>query len=77
MHIIDYSHGFTGSAHDALAFEHTAAHCHPELVFKGDEFALADSTYTPSYRLIPIHKSPANRDPKVASFDMALSKLRV
>ncbi|KAG8702522.1 hypothetical protein FRC11_011425, partial [Ceratobasidium sp. 423] len=36
LRIIDYSVGLTGSAHDAIAFEQTAAFRHPELVFSGN-----------------------------------------
>jgi hypothetical protein len=39
--IIDFSHGMTGSAHDANAFEHTAAAVYPNWFFEGEEFAWA------------------------------------
>jgi len=35
----------TGSAHDAWAFEHTAAAKYPDWFFQGEEFAWADSAY--------------------------------
>jgi hypothetical protein len=41
----DYSHGLTGSAHDATAFQHTAAVKHPDLLFDDEEIAWADSAY--------------------------------
>jgi DDE superfamily endonuclease len=43
--IADYSHGLTGSAHDATAFQHTTAAKHPDFLFDGEEFAWADSAY--------------------------------
>ncbi|QRV99253.1 DDE superfamily endonuclease [Ceratobasidium sp. AG-Ba] len=77
LRIIDYSVGHTGSAHDSLAFKSTGAYMHPELLFKDNEFAWADSAYTASSRIIPIHKAPYNRNPQVRSFDRAVSHLRV
>ena len=44
-----------GSAHDATAFEHTAAHKHSDRFLKGEEFAWADSAYTLNKRTIPVH----------------------
>ena len=35
----------TDSAHDATAFEQTAAVKYPEWLFEGEEFAWADSAY--------------------------------
>ncbi|KAG9084216.1 hypothetical protein FRC06_004162 [Ceratobasidium sp. 370] len=69
--------GFTGATHDSLAFHETAAYKHPDLIFCNDEFAWADSAYTPSYRVIPIHHTPANLNPRVRAFDKAVSHLRV
>ncbi|KAF8832981.1 hypothetical protein BDN67DRAFT_875417, partial [Paxillus ammoniavirescens] len=43
--IVDYSHGMTGSAHDAWAFEHTAAAKYAHWFFQGQEFGWADSAY--------------------------------
>ncbi|KAG9078619.1 hypothetical protein FS749_009330 [Ceratobasidium sp. UAMH 11750] len=76
LQITDYSLGFTGAAHDSLAFRETAAYKHPDLLFHNDEFAWADSAYTPSYRVIPVHRAPANRDPRIRAFDKAVSHLR-
>ncbi|KDN33174.1 hypothetical protein RSAG8_13737, partial [Rhizoctonia solani AG-8 WAC10335] len=77
LRIIDYCVGHTGAAHDSLAFRSTGAYLHPDTIFEGDEFAWADSAYTASYRIIPIHKAPANLDPDVRAFDRAASRLRV
>ncbi|KAG8794385.1 hypothetical protein FRC12_024712 [Ceratobasidium sp. 428] len=77
LRIIDYSVGLTGSAHDAIAFEKTAASQFSELIFQDDEFAWADSAYTASYRVISIHKAPANLDPKAQIFDTAVSRIRI
>ncbi|KAF8876430.1 hypothetical protein CPB84DRAFT_1752412 [Gymnopilus junonius] len=49
------SHGMTGSAHDAAAFEHTAASKHPEWFFEGEEFAWGDSAYSWITIAIVIH----------------------
>ncbi|KAG8731615.1 hypothetical protein FRC10_001610 [Ceratobasidium sp. 414] len=63
--ITNYSLGFTGAAHDSLAFRETAVYKHPNLIFHNDEFAWADSAYTPSYHVIPVHQAPANLNPRV------------
>lgn len=60
LRIVDYSHGFTGSAHDATAFEHTAAHKHLDWFFEGKEFAWADSAYTLNKCTIPFHCKPVS-----------------
>ncbi len=77
LRIVDYSHGFPGSAHDASAFEHTAAFKHPDWLFEGDEFAWADSAYTLNSRIIPVHKKPASLQPENRTFDTYVSRLRV
>jgi len=74
---VDYSHGMTGSAHDALAFEHTAAAKFPNWFFEGDEFAWTDSAYPCNLRTIPVHKEPASLQPANAIFDRYVSHLRV
>ena len=43
---MDYAHGPTGSAHDAAAFEHTAAFKYPNWFFEGEEFAWTNSAYS-------------------------------
>ncbi|KAG2746066.1 hypothetical protein P692DRAFT_20876829 [Suillus brevipes Sb2] len=45
LRIVDYAHGLTGLAHDASAFEHTAAAKHTDWFFKGNEFAWVNSAY--------------------------------
>ncbi|KDQ22713.1 hypothetical protein PLEOSDRAFT_15245, partial [Pleurotus ostreatus PC15] len=77
LRIVDYAHGFTGSAHDASAFEHTAAAKHPDWLFSGQEFAWADSAYTLTTRMIPVHKEPASSIWYNQKFDKAVSHLRV
>jgi hypothetical protein len=77
LRIVDYSHGLTGSAHDATAFEHTTAGKHPDWFFAGDEFAWADSAYPVGPRLIPVHKKPASLDPLNSFFDRVVAHLRV
>lgn len=77
LRIVDYSHGLTGSAHDATAFEHTAAHKHPDWFFKGKEFAWADSAYTLNSRTIPVHRKPALLRRSNAIFDKAVARVRV
>lgn len=74
---MDYSHGFTGSAHDAAAFEHTCAFKNPDYLFQGEEFAWTDSAYTLSPRVIPIHREPAASIPENSAFDKAVSHIRV
>ena len=77
MHIVDYSHGLTGAAHDAAAFEHTAASRYPQYLLSGREFAWADSAYPLTERMIPVHKQPASNHRENAIFDRAVSHLRV
>jgi hypothetical protein len=74
---VDYSHGLTGAAHDATAFEHTAAHKHPDFLFEGQEFAWADSAYPLGERVILVHKMPASNLCHNAIFDKAVSHLHV
>ncbi|KAF7292661.1 DDE Tnp4 domain-containing protein [Mycena indigotica] len=77
LRIVDYSHGFTGSAHDASAFEYTAARKHPELLFEGDEHGFGDSAYALSEHMIPMFRSPAADLPENHLFCLTLSHLRV
>ena len=58
LRIIDYAHGFTGAVHDSNAFRHTCAFMHPQWLFEGEEFAWANSAYTPSNRIVPVYKEP-------------------
>lgn len=67
----------TGSAHDAAAFASTAASRFPDWLFKGNEFAWADSAYTLTPRTIPVHKEPASLIPRNTLFDKALARIRV
>lgn len=73
--IVDYSHGYTGSVHDAAAFESTAAYIHPEWLFSGQEFAWVDSAYTLDSRTIAVHKKPASLLPENMVFDSMVSHL--
>lgn len=74
---MDYSHGHTGSAHNAAAFEHIAAFKHPDWLFEGDEFAWGDSAYPVSACVIPVYKRPASLVPENKIFDTAVSHIRV
>ncbi|KAF8802079.1 hypothetical protein BYT27DRAFT_7226486 [Phlegmacium glaucopus] len=69
LRIVDYSHGMTGSAHDATAFEHTTAAKYPDWFFDGEEFAWADSAYAVNSCMIPVHKKPASDDLANSLFD--------
>ncbi|VDC04502.1 unnamed protein product [Peniophora sp. CBMAI 1063] len=77
LRIVDYSHGHTGSAHDASAFKGTCAYLHPDWFFKQNEFAWVDSAYPLSSRTIPVHKQPAADERQNRIFDQAVSHLRV
>jgi hypothetical protein len=77
LRIVDYAHGMTGSAHDSWAFKYTAAFCFPGWLFLGNEFAWADSAYTLSSRMIPVHKKPAALIPHNMKFDGAVAHVRV
>jgi hypothetical protein len=72
---VDFSHGHTGSAHDSNTFESTAAFRHSNWLFKGEEFAWADSAYGVSDTCIPIHKRPAADHPDNARFDRAVAHI--
>ncbi|KAJ3546405.1 hypothetical protein NMY22_g2072 [Coprinellus aureogranulatus] len=77
LRIVDYSHGFTGSAHDAAAFEWTAAIKYPDTLFEGKEFAWGDSAYPLLEHLIPVHRQPASFEPDNKFFDRVVAGLRV
>lgn len=77
LRILDYSHGLTGSAHDARAFEHTAAHKYPDWLFEDGEFAWFDSAYPCTTRTIPVHKEPASLIPMNAIFDCYVAHIRI
>ncbi|KIK78740.1 hypothetical protein PAXRUDRAFT_163166 [Paxillus rubicundulus Ve08.2h10] len=77
LQIVDYAHGLTGSAHDASAFEHTAAVRHTDWFFQGDEFAGADSTYPVTPCTIPVRKQPATLLAESTVFDSAVDNLWV
>ncbi len=77
LRIVDYSHGLTGSAHNATAFEHTTASKYPEWFFEGDEFAWVDSAYPLTKHTIPVHRKPAALRRENTIFDKAVSHLRV
>lgn len=67
----------TGSAHDAAAFQSTAAARYPDWLFQGREFAWADSAYKITRRTIPVHKAPENLNPRNRRFDFLVSRIRV
>ena len=77
LRIVDYAHGLTGSAHDASAFEHTAAVKYADWFFEGDEFAWVDSAYPITLHTIPVHKRPATLLAENTIFDSAVANLRV
>nr|GAT46832.1 predicted protein [Mycena chlorophos] len=77
LRIVDYSLGHTGSAHDQLAFEGTAAYKYPEWLFEGEEFGLFDSAYTLTRWSICIIKEPAAQQPDNMAFNKKVSHLRV
>ncbi|KAF7310261.1 DDE Tnp4 domain-containing protein [Mycena indigotica] len=77
LRIVDYSIGHTGSAHDQLAFEGTAAYKYPNWLFFGREFGWFDSAYTLTGRSIPIIKEPAALEPDNMAFNKTCSHLRV
>ncbi|KIK54959.1 hypothetical protein GYMLUDRAFT_103622, partial [Collybiopsis luxurians FD-317 M1] len=74
LHIIDFAHGPTGSAHDASAFEYTCAAKYPDFLFDRDEFAWGDSAYAVTERMICIHKKPAADIPANSIFDKTFAE---
>jgi hypothetical protein len=77
LRIVDYSHGHTASAHDALAFEHTAAFQNPQWLFVEEEFCWCDSAYPISSTCIPIYRRPASELPVNRIFDTQVSCLHI
>ncbi|KAG8957816.1 hypothetical protein FRC05_009569 [Tulasnella sp. 425] len=77
LRIIDYVTGFCGSAHDSAVFQYSAISLYPNWFFEDGEFMWADSAYTLSPRVIPVHKKPASDNPLNAQFDTAVSQLRI
>ena len=67
----------TGSAHDALAFEHTCAVKYPDWFFDDNEFAWADSAYPVTHRTIPVFRQPASFVRRNEIFNKVVSHLRV
>ena len=67
----------TGSAHDASAFEHTAAMKHTGWFFEGEEFAWVDSACPIILRTIPVHKRPASLLSENTLFDGVVANLCV
>ena len=53
LHIINYSYGFTGSTHDATAFEKTRMAQEHDDILEPHEWIWADSAY-------PVHSPPSN-----------------
>ncbi len=66
-----------GSAHDATAFEHTAAAQHLDWMFKGSEFAYVDSAYPLGKHTIPVHKKPASLQRENTIFNHMVSHVCV
>ena len=77
LRVVDFSHGHTGSCHDACAFKGTAAHRFPDWLFEGNEFTWADSAHPCTAQMIPVHKEPASQIPRNAIFDHYVSSLHV
>ncbi|KAF8587814.1 hypothetical protein K439DRAFT_1645760 [Ramaria rubella] len=77
LHIVDYSHGMMASAHDALAFLNTGATRYPEYSSQGNKFAWADSAYSCTTQMIPVHKRPAADRAQNTKFDKVVSHLQV
>lgn len=79
LRIVDYVVGFTRSAHDSSAFQYSSIARNPEWFFNGnpDEFMWADSAYSLTPRVIPVHKRPAADLPHNRRFDTAVSHIRI
>ena len=75
LQIVDYSHGHTGSAHNAVEFKSTGAAKYPDWFFEGVEFAWGDSAYTLSPCLMSVHKKPASLQPENAVYDHAVANI--
>ena len=58
LQIIDCAFGFTGSTHDATAWEHTQVYKKRDELFSTDEFIWADSVYPVRTFLMDLPKYP-------------------
>lgn len=54
LQIVDYSYGFTGSAHDSAAWMGTRVAKDPASLLEPGEFIWADSAYTVGISLMPV-----------------------
>lgn len=62
--------GFPASIHDAHAYHYTPLACQPHLFFSTGQYILADSTYTLTDTVVPIHKKLESLIPENAEWDM-------
>ncbi|KAG8911346.1 hypothetical protein FRC01_005762 [Tulasnella sp. 417] len=77
LRVVDYVTGFCGSAHDSAVFQYSAVSLYPNWFFEDGEFMWADSAYTVSPHVIPVHKKPASDNPLNTQFDAAVAQLRI
>ncbi|PPQ74561.1 hypothetical protein CVT24_004353 [Panaeolus cyanescens] len=77
LYIIDCGYGFTGSTHDATAWERTWIYAHHDEVFEDDEFIWADSAYPIQTWLVAPYKQPDSNIPQNEIFNTVLSSVRI
>ena len=69
--------GFPASIHDARAYRHTPLSRHPNSFFTPGQYILADSAYTLTDTVLPIHKKPESLVPENAEWDLEHARARV
>ncbi len=77
MRIIDYGYGFTGSTHDATAWEKTRIFAEHETILQGDEFIWGDSAYPIDTWVVAPYKKPESDLPENAIYNNHVSMVRI
>ncbi|PPR03353.1 hypothetical protein CVT24_012571 [Panaeolus cyanescens] len=77
LRIIDCGYGFTGSTHDASAWEKTWIYAHHEKVFEDNEFIWADSAYPIETWVVAPYKKPDSDRPDNTFFNNHVSMIRI
>ncbi|KAJ3564072.1 hypothetical protein NP233_g8537 [Leucocoprinus birnbaumii] len=77
LRIIDVGYGFTGSTHDASAWQKTRIYSEKERYLEGNEFIWADSAYPIEEWLVAPYKKPEHDEPENELFNNHLSMIRI
>lgn len=77
LQIVDYGYGYTGSTHDATAWEQTRIFKEHDTVFEGKEFVWGDSAYPIQTWVVCPFKVPESELADNAVYNECLSSLRI